>query len=178
MLKSTKVGYVFIAVFIVLLGVRLLPGNTAGTSSGSAVQANSPPSSATGAETPASTAPLVVIGKTIISVELATTTSAVQKGLSGRTSLGPQSGMLFIFSKPDIYHFWMPDMRFPIDIIWINNGTVVSISANATTTFNPASPLFYSPAKPAQYALEVNAGFSASHGIAPGMPVIFKNISP
>jgi uncharacterized membrane protein (UPF0127 family) len=120
--------------------------------------------------------PQVTIHGADIAVELSTTTAAIQQGLSGRLSLDPGSGMLFIFSKPAIYRFWMPDMHFPLDMIWINDGAVVDISANVPTTFDPADPTFYRPDKPAQYVLEVNAGFSAAHGIVPGDTVVFSNI--
>ncbi len=121
-------------------------------------------------------APYVTICGTDIMVELATSTAAVQKGLSGRLSLAPDNGMLFIFAKPAIYRFWMPDMYFPLDMIWIDNGRVVDISKNVTTTFNPASPIFYTPKVPAEDVLEVNAGFSDAHGIEPGDAVTFENI--
>lgn len=120
--------------------------------------------------------PSVMIGTATIAVELATTTVAVQKGLSGRPSLAADSGMLFIFSKSDTYRFWMPDMHFPLDMIWINNGKVVDISANATSAFNAANPTFYTPKSPAKDVLEVNAGYSAAHGIEPGDLVTFENI--
>jgi len=70
----------------------------------------------------------------------------------------------------------MPDMFYPLDMIWINNGTVVDISANVTTTFNPSAPTFYMPVAPARYVLEVNAGFAAAHGIVPGSTVVFENV--
>ena len=58
----------------------------------------------------------------IFRVKLATTTAAIEKGLSDRLSLNPDSGMLFIFAKPAIYRFWMPDMHFPLNMIWIKKG--------------------------------------------------------
>ena len=84
--------------------------------------------------------------------------------------------MLFVFQMPAIYRFWMPDMHFPLDMIWINNGKVVDISANVTTTFDAANPTFYTPKSPAKDVLEVNAGYSAAHGIEPGDSVTFENI--
>lgn len=121
-------------------------------------------------------APYVVIHGADITVELSTTTAAIQQGLSGRLTLAADSGMLFIFGTPAIYRFWMPDMHFPLDMIWINAGKVVDISRNVTTTFNPAAPVFYTPKAPAEDVLEVNAGFSTAHGIVPGDSVAFGNI--
>ena len=84
--------------------------------------------------------------------------------------------MIFVFSKPDKYRFWMPDMHFPIDIIWTNNGKIVGITENASNEFNPANPIFYTPQKPAQYVLEVNAGFSEKNNINIGDKIILNNI--
>lgn len=121
-------------------------------------------------------APAVTIGETVIPVELATTTAAREKGLSGRVSLAPDKGMLFVFEKAAIYRFWMPDMHFPLDMIWIDQGRVVDISADVPITFDPRNPRFYSPRKPARYVLEVNAGFSARNNIKTGDAIAFNGI--
>jgi len=120
--------------------------------------------------------PSVSIRGTRIQVDVATTTLAVRKGLSGRTRLEEDEGMLFIFSVPDIYRFWMPDMNFPIDIIWIHDGVVADISRNVSNEFDPAAPVFYSPRTKSEQVLEVNAGFAAKHGIEIGDPVVLRNI--
>lgn len=120
--------------------------------------------------------PNVVIGNRMIPVELAVTDTQRQKGLSGRATLPADEGMLFIFSKPDIYSFWMPDMNFPIDIIWINAGQIVDIHENVSNKFEPANPVFYKPDTPARYVLEVNAGFAKRHGLDIGDAVILNNI--
>lgn len=119
---------------------------------------------------------IVIINDLIIPVELRKTEAEVEKGLSGRLSLDTEKGMLFFFDKPAIYQFWMPDMYFPIDIIWINNNEIVDISANVSNEFDPVSPRFYRPKKPAQYVLEVNANFAKDHKITVGMPVIFEDM--
>ncbi len=123
-----------------------------------------------------SNSPEIVIGTTSIPVELARTSAQIQKGLSGRKSLDTEHGMLFMFSKPSVYRFWMPDMHFPLDMIWLNEGRVVDISHDVTNTFDPAKPVYYTPRRPAQYVLEVNAGFSTAHDIRIGDLVTFKNI--
>ena len=68
-------------------------------------------------------------------------------------------------------------MHFPLDMIWIHNGKVVDISENVPVAFDTANPIFYRPKVPAQYVIEVNAGFSSRHGITEGDVVVFKNIS-
>lgn len=121
--------------------------------------------------------PALIIGNTKIFVTKATTTAEITRGLSGQTSLPPQSGMLFIFQSEDFYRFWMPNMRFSLDIIWIGaDKKVVDISKNVPPLLDIANPVFYSPRVPARYVLEVNAGFSDAHNINPGDNVQFLSI--
>ena len=120
--------------------------------------------------------PLVRIGGTEIPVEVAKTDQERAKGLSGRDFLEPDKGMLFVFSQPGNYNFWMPDMNFPIDIIWITGGKIVGIEKDVPNEFDPQNPVFYLPPKPVEYVLEVNAGFVQAHGIKIGDDVIFRNI--
>lgn len=120
--------------------------------------------------------PYVKIGDLKIPLEIAQTANEVQKGLSGRESLGPDKGMLFIFNKPDYYRFWMPNMNFPIDIIWISQNTIVGIHKNVSRQFDPANPKFYTPPQPVNRVLEVNAGFAQKNNFKVGDEIIFYNI--
>lgn len=147
--------------------LSLLPGAT----NSSTTLNTEPPDKPTEKATPS-----VSISGTRIRVDVATTTLAVRKGLSGRTRLEEDEGMLFIFPVPDIYRFWMPDMNFPIDIIWIHDGAVADISRNVSNEFDSANPRFYSPRSKVEQVLEVNAGFAAKHGISVGDPVVLRNI--
>ena len=117
--------------------------------------------------------PYVEINGVEIPVEVVKTQAEVEKGLSGRASLDSKSGMLFIFSKPDYYRFWMPDMNFPIDIIWIREDRIVGISPDVSNEFDPANPKFYTPPRPADRVLEVNAGFAQKKNIRVGNPFTF-----
>ncbi|HYF10223.1 MAG TPA: DUF192 domain-containing protein [Candidatus Paceibacterota bacterium] len=120
--------------------------------------------------------PSVTINGSRIFVEVATTSAAIRKGLSGRARLEEDEGMLFLFPAPDIYRFWMPDMRFPLDIIWIYDGMVADISRDVSNDFDPANPRFYSPRTKVDTVLEVNAGYAKRHGIEIGDPVVLRNI--
>ena len=120
--------------------------------------------------------PSVELGGVRIRAELATSSAAIQKGLSGRAALEADAGMLFIFPQADRYRFWMPDMHFPLDIIWIYNGIITDMDEDVSDTFDPAHPDFYSPSSPVHYVLEVNAGFARKHGLHIGDPVRFNNI--
>ena len=121
--------------------------------------------------------PVVAVGETSFLVELATTVAEQIQGLSGRSSLAPGSGMLFIYEQQSKLNFWMKDMHFPLDIVWIGVGcTVVDITRNAPPPAPDQSTdqlPRYSPGGPAQYVLEINAGETGSESIAPGDPVEF-----
>jgi len=96
-----------------------------------------------------------IAGKTL-KIEVADSPAEREIGLSYRKSLPEDQGLLFVFEKPDFYGFWMKDMNFPLDFLWINeNFEVVDISKNITTSTYPD---LITPKSPAQYVLEVNAG--------------------
>lgn len=106
-----------------------------------------------------------------IQIELARSSAEQIQGLSGRTSLAVDHGMLFVFEKSDIYGFWMPDMLFPIDIVWISEEKkIVHIEKNVS----PASyPQVFKPTDLAQYVLEVPAGFCDTNSVVVGNSVAF-----
>jgi len=113
----------------------------------------------------------VQVGNTIINIEIADTLTKRTQGLSGRKSLGEKEGMFFVFEEPDKYSFWMKDMNFPLDIIWIGEDyKIVYIKKNVKPDSYPES---YTPPEDAKYILEVVAGFSNKHSVAVGQKVSF-----
>lgn len=105
-------------------------------------------------------------GSLEVPVALADTTALRQHGLSDTASLPAGVGMLFVFPAPAVQGFWMKDMQYPLDIVWMDSAmTVVGIASNVMPDTYPQ--VFYSPA-PVQYVLEVNAGYAQMHGIAVG----------
>lgn len=109
-------------------------------------------------------------GKTIL-VDIADNESLRKTGLSGRKDLNDNEGMLFVYETKTVPIFWMKDMLFPIDIIWIEDNYVVNISKNAPAPApgtSDASLPRYAPLKPINYVLEVTAGFSDKNNIEPG----------
>ena len=101
-----------------------------------------------------------------VAIEIADTPALREKGLSGREELGENEGMLFVFDSSSPRSFWMKDMHFPIDIIWIGEDKkVAGVSANISPNTFPQS--FSSPV-PVPYVLEVSAGWTERHGITPG----------
>jgi len=114
----------------------------------------------------------VLLGDVTIHVDVAQTEKEKEQGLSGIEVLPQNEGKLFIFDVPDTYGIWMKEMRFPIDIIWIDSSfSIVSIKTKALPESYPA---VFMPEKPAQYVLEVNAGFAKQHMLEVGSKVIFK----
>lgn len=111
----------------------------------------------------------ITIGGTPVRVELANTEELRINGLSGRDRIAENQGMLFVFEKSGRYPIWMRNMKFSLDVIWINeNGVVVDIWRNA----HPGSyPQIYEPARDAKFILEVNAAFTEVYNIEIGDPV-------
>ncbi len=100
-------------------------------------------------------------------VEKAQTPKQWEKGLSSRTSLGELDGMLFIFTAPHVPVFWMKNMQFPLDMIWIRNSVVVDITYNAPVETSDKLPT-YSPRVPVDMVLETNAGWANENNITIG----------
>ncbi len=120
---------------------------------------------------------VVSIGGVDILVELALTPEQQIQGLSGRPILPADTGMLFVYLAPGKYSFWMPDMHFPLDIVWIGaDCAVADVTLNALPPEpgqeNKDLPL-YTPSAPAQYVLEINAGEAEAKGIRQGVAVEF-----
>lgn len=110
---------------------------------------------------------LIRINGTEISVEVVKSPRDIEKGLGGRSKLSDKEGMLFIMPSYDRHTFWMKDMKFPIDIIWIDKEVIVDISKNIPV--EKRIPLsIYQPQKPVNFVLELNSGFSDKYRIRVG----------
>ena len=113
----------------------------------------------------------ITINQTTLNVEIADTQERHQQGLSGKDKISDSYGMLFVFEKPLIPQFWMKDMFFPLDMIWINKEfLVVGITKNIPTSSFPKT---FEPSSPIIYVLEVNAGWADRNNIAVGDLVRF-----
>jgi uncharacterized membrane protein (UPF0127 family) len=156
-----------VAVFIILVGLFV-------QKSSSLHFLNFPPQSS-----PVSQKTIRVGDKNVL-VEVVSTPSTRSKGLSGRSSLAQNSGMLFIFDKKDITpSFWMKDMLIPLDIIWIDDGKIVVIDKNVSAPkagVSDSELKVYSPGKPVDYVLEMNADFCDDNNIKVGDSVDLSGI--
>jgi hypothetical protein len=91
--------------------------------------------------------------------------------LSDRTTLAADSGMLFVFDTPGQYGFWMKDMRFPLDMVWINADKTV---AGVTKDILPSTyPSIFPPPNPISYVLEINAESADKFGLSKDALVSF-----
>ncbi len=109
----------------------------------------------------------VTINQAVVRATLADTDAKHEQGLSGHPSLAPDEGMLFIFDHADLYGFWMKDMNFPLDIIWIANNQVVGFSENLAPDPSPERKIYYPP-EPVDRVLEVRSGFVKEQNINVG----------
>lgn len=120
----------------------------------------------------------VVIENATIKVELADSDFKRQKGLSGRTGLEKDSGMLFVISNnKSTPTFWMKDMKIAIDIIWIKDGKIIQIDKNAPPPARNTADKnlkLYSPKTAVDYVLEVNSGYSDLNNIKVGDSVLME----
>lgn len=109
-----------------------------------------------------------------ISIELATSAKQHARGLSYRKEILVDTGMLFIFNRLDRPGFWMKDMNFPIDIIWLDaNRNVVHLNKNLSPDTYPK--IFQSPL-PIKYVLEIKAGEADRLNIKVGSHLSFKHL--
>jgi len=112
-----------------------------------------------------------------VSVEVAKNPTQRAKGLSGRTNLPSDGGMLFVFDREDRYAFWMKNVAVPLDFIWISKDKVVAdITQNAQPEPGKTESQLriYRPAAPILYVLEVNAGLAREENVRIGDSVEFK----
>lgn len=113
------------------------------------------------------------IGGQQFSLQVVSTTAEQNQGLSDRTSLGEYDGMLFVFNVPSVRYFWMYQMEFPLDMIWIQGDKIVGINQNVPTpvqldvTNTDSLPIYTSP-ELVDKVIEVNAGTAAKLGLGVG----------
>jgi len=107
----------------------------------------------------------------VIHAMVASTSEQQSLGLGQRDSLPANDGMLFPFAVPGQYGFWMKDMRFPLDMVWISSDRrVVMVSRDVS----PASyPLVIYPPSDISYVLELNADSASKFGIATSTKLVF-----
>jgi len=102
-----------------------------------------------------------------VTAELAVSDAERQLGLMFRPKINDDQAMLFIFEEEDTHSFWMKNMRFPIDILWLDKDRrVVHIEARVPPCAQDPCPSYPSP-QPARFVLEISSGGAAAHKLKP-----------
>lgn len=121
--------------------------------------------------------PKLSINGHVFTYDIALTEHAKERGLSGRKSLKDNEGMLFIYRDKSDYGFWMNEMLFPIDIIWIDDTTIADITPNVPAP-EPGDEIqhlpIYRPKAWVNRVFEVKAGTTEKLGIKVGDIVNFN----
>lgn len=153
-------------ILVVVLILLILTTRSSGTLLGLSLPSFSSPST-------------VKIKEKTFNVSLAKSKEQLMVGLSKTNKLDENKGMLFIFDKKDYHAFWMKDMKFPIDIIFIDDTKVVDIAHAAQPLKEGESVLgsqIYKPQKKANRVLEINSGLANKYGIKASDTVEFKDV--
>lgn len=103
---------------------------------------------------------------TSIAISIADTEDERSLGLSGTQSLPENAGKFFVFPQPGVYGFWMKDMNYGIDIIWLDS--TLSIVGIESEVLPESYPNVVYPPSDILYVLEVPARFSTTHGLLVG----------
>lgn len=108
------------------------------------------------------------IGDRTFSLYAPTGEESLQKGLAVFDEIGTDEGMIFRGLPVGVQAFWMKDMKFDIDILWVNkDNEVIHIVYEASKDSYPTK--FENPStRPASYVVELSAGAVEKHGVAPG----------
>ncbi len=158
-------------IFVVASIVALIAaGCKADTSTPKLRQSNTAVAPNTATQNNIYTTPLTVSNQKIF-IAIMRTNAQLERGLSGQNKLRDDQGMLFAFAKTSSPGFWMKEMKFNLDMIWVRNNKIISITENAPApppnTPDKDLPVYY-PASDIDQILEVNAGWSKAHNIKVG----------
>lgn len=109
-----------------------------------------------------------------VEAEVADTMETRAIGLGGRESLNEGQGMLFVFDTEAKHSFWMKNVRFGLDIIWLGDNKKVVHFVKNTQPDNGGDLEIYTPPLKAKYVLEVNGGSIDKYGVELGNRASFE----
>jgi len=112
-----------------------------------------------------------------IQLELAATPQQQQWGLMGRPPLAPLRGMWFPFQPARPLKFWMHRTPAPLDMVFLHQGQVIAIEANAAPCLKLPCPT-YGPEAPSDGVVELGAGQAGALGITVGTRAVIQIKGP
>ena len=118
-----------------------------------------------------STTTLKIKGQAI-KAEIAQTPAEQIRGLSFRRFLAEDEGMLFIYPDYQTRNFWMKDMKFPLDILWLKDNQIVGFVKNIPAPTS-SQLMIYQSNEPVNYVLELKAGWLEKNQVQVGDKVEF-----
>jgi uncharacterized protein len=117
----------------------------------------------------------VTVNGLVLVADISVTNEQRTKGLSVKDGLAENEAMLFVFDNEAEHTFWMKDMKFPIDIIWIDSDkTIVHIEHNLQPCGYGLLCPTYKPGQDSLYVLETVSGFAEKHNVVQGTRVQFE----
>ena len=109
------------------------------------------------------------IGDAGTEIEVALSYEEQAQGLMYRGSMPENHGMLFVYTKPQYLQFWMKNTRIPLSIAFLLEDGTISNIENMKPYTGPLEPVErYASRLPSVYALEMNQGWFARHGVKEG----------
>jgi len=117
---------------------------------------------------------IIKIGDQPVRMQLAVLMPEMQRGLMGRSELGADDGMLFVYAKPDTLSFWMRNTLLPLDIGYFSRtGELLEIYA----LYPRDEVSVRSISSKVQFALEMNQGWFKRTGVRPGAKLDMKALA-
>lgn len=113
----------------------------------------------------------IILGGKVFTVDVADTSFTMNKGYSGHPPIGNNEGMIFVFPENGKHGFWMKDMLFSLDIIWMDENFVINHIERGVKP--DTYPKIFYPEKDARYVLEIQAGEVNKLGVKIGDKVKF-----
>ncbi|MDD5012887.1 MAG: DUF192 domain-containing protein [Candidatus Pacebacteria bacterium] len=117
----------------------------------------------------------IIINENIFNTDVVVFQWDKLKGLGGKEELKDDEGMFFLYLNKDIRSFWMKDMQFPIDILWVNGNKIVNISENVPIYTNEEITRMNS-VYPIDKVIELKAGTVSKYGIKINDEVKYKTL--
>ena len=116
----------------------------------------------------------VCFDKSCFKVKIAKTAEQRRIGLTQHKALGKNQGMLFLYPTKGFYSYWMKGMRFPIDMIWLDETRqIITLYEGVPPCFQETCPVF-SSTKQALYVLELSAASISRLNLKTGRVATFK----